>query len=158
MIQSGGFIVDEDSEAPRSSSIATTFGGSVQVWAAFRALHGPRGDLGRPAERDPGEDAPPAEAGGLHPGRLKSFVVYPNDACQVLTASPLQVGPFSLRVVGVVGITYLLPQSERPLCHPTVDRSVCALHGTFSSQYNQARSYPWVTGDGGDYSSALLSL
>lgn len=36
--------------------------------------------------------------------------------------SSLQVGPFSLRVVGVVGITYLLPQSERPLCHPTVDR------------------------------------
>lgn len=36
----------------------------------------------------------------------------------------VQVGPFSLRVVGVVGITYLLPQDERPLCHPTVDRSV----------------------------------
>ncbi|XP_029692685.1 ubiquitin carboxyl-terminal hydrolase 31 isoform X1 [Takifugu rubripes] len=35
----------------------------------------------------------------------------------------IQVGPFSLRVVGVVGITYLLPQSERPLCHPTVDRA-----------------------------------
>ncbi|XP_077414609.1 ubiquitin carboxyl-terminal hydrolase 31 isoform X3 [Vanacampus margaritifer] len=34
-----------------------------------------------------------------------------------------QVGPFSLRVVGVVGITYLLPQDERPLCHPTVDRA-----------------------------------
>lgn len=39
----------------------------------------------------------------------------------------LQVGPFSLRVVGVVGITYLLPQDERPLCHPTVDRSVLLL-------------------------------
>lgn len=36
----------------------------------------------------------------------------------------IQVGPFSLRVVGVVGITYLLPQDERPLCHPTVERSV----------------------------------
>lgn len=36
----------------------------------------------------------------------------------------VQVGPFSLRVVGVVGITYLLPQDERPLCHPTVERSV----------------------------------
>uniref|UniRef100_A0A8C6TAH3 Ubiquitin carboxyl-terminal hydrolase n=1 Tax=Neogobius melanostomus TaxID=47308 RepID=A0A8C6TAH3_9GOBI len=35
----------------------------------------------------------------------------------------VQVGPFSLRVVGVVGITYLLPQDERPLCHPTVDRA-----------------------------------
>lgn len=35
----------------------------------------------------------------------------------------VQVGPFSLRVVGVVGITYLLPQDERPLCHPTVERS-----------------------------------
>ncbi|XP_076000291.1 ubiquitin carboxyl-terminal hydrolase 31 [Genypterus blacodes] len=35
----------------------------------------------------------------------------------------IQVGPFSLRVVGVVGITYLLPQDERPLCHPTVDRA-----------------------------------
>uniref|UniRef100_A0A3P9K8F9 ubiquitinyl hydrolase 1 n=1 Tax=Oryzias latipes TaxID=8090 RepID=A0A3P9K8F9_ORYLA len=35
----------------------------------------------------------------------------------------IQVGPFSLRVVGVVGITYLLPQNERPLCHPTVERS-----------------------------------
>uniref|UniRef100_A0A3Q2TP01 ubiquitinyl hydrolase 1 n=1 Tax=Fundulus heteroclitus TaxID=8078 RepID=A0A3Q2TP01_FUNHE len=33
----------------------------------------------------------------------------------------IQVGPFSLRVVGVVGITYLLPQDERPLCHPTVE-------------------------------------
>uniref|UniRef100_A0A4W6C5A5 ubiquitinyl hydrolase 1 n=1 Tax=Lates calcarifer TaxID=8187 RepID=A0A4W6C5A5_LATCA len=33
------------------------------------------------------------------------------------------VGPFSLRVVGVVGITYLLPQDERPLCHPTVERA-----------------------------------
>lgn len=44
---------------------------------------------------------------------------------RVLMGGPsLQVGPFSLRVVGVVGITYLLPQSERPLCHPTVDRSV----------------------------------
>lgn len=35
----------------------------------------------------------------------------------------IQVGPFSLRVVGVVGITYLLPQDERPLCHPTVERA-----------------------------------
>ncbi|MGH0140519.1 UNVERIFIED_CONTAM: hypothetical protein FKN15_037253 [Acipenser sinensis] len=35
----------------------------------------------------------------------------------------IQVGPFSLRVVGVVGITYLLPQEERPLCHPTVERA-----------------------------------
>ncbi|RXN16091.1 ubiquitin carboxyl-terminal hydrolase 31-like isoform X3 [Labeo rohita] len=33
----------------------------------------------------------------------------------------IQVGPFSLRVVGVVGITYLLPQEEQPLCHPTVE-------------------------------------
>uniref|UniRef100_A0A8C6T8L7 ubiquitinyl hydrolase 1 n=1 Tax=Neogobius melanostomus TaxID=47308 RepID=A0A8C6T8L7_9GOBI len=41
----------------------------------------------------------------------------------------VQVGPFSLRVVGVVGITYLLPQDERPLCHPTVDRS-CGGHMT----------------------------
>ncbi|XP_016410065.1 ubiquitin carboxyl-terminal hydrolase 31-like [Sinocyclocheilus rhinocerous] len=35
----------------------------------------------------------------------------------------VQVGPFSLRVVGVVGITYLLPQEEQPLCHPTVERA-----------------------------------
>ncbi|XP_060799099.1 ubiquitin carboxyl-terminal hydrolase 31 isoform X1 [Neoarius graeffei] len=35
----------------------------------------------------------------------------------------IQVGPFSLRVVGVVGITYLLPQEEFPLCHPTVERA-----------------------------------
>ncbi|XP_010873207.2 ubiquitin carboxyl-terminal hydrolase 31 [Esox lucius] len=35
----------------------------------------------------------------------------------------IQVGPFSLRVVGVVGITYLLPQEEKPLCHPTVERA-----------------------------------
>ncbi|KAG9349858.1 hypothetical protein JZ751_026211 [Albula glossodonta] len=33
----------------------------------------------------------------------------------------IQVGPFSLRVVGVVGITYLLPQEEQPLCHPSVE-------------------------------------
>uniref|UniRef100_A0A8C4EL06 ubiquitinyl hydrolase 1 n=1 Tax=Dicentrarchus labrax TaxID=13489 RepID=A0A8C4EL06_DICLA len=35
----------------------------------------------------------------------------------------VQVGPFTLRVVGVVGITYLLPQEEQPLCHPSVERS-----------------------------------
>ncbi|XP_031660428.1 ubiquitin carboxyl-terminal hydrolase 31-like [Oncorhynchus kisutch] len=35
----------------------------------------------------------------------------------------VQVGPFSLRVVGVVGITYLLPQEEQPLCHPYVERA-----------------------------------
>lgn len=35
----------------------------------------------------------------------------------------VQVGPFTLRVVGVVGITYLLPQEEQPLCHPTVERA-----------------------------------
>ncbi|XP_048869453.1 ubiquitin carboxyl-terminal hydrolase 31-like isoform X1 [Brienomyrus brachyistius] len=34
----------------------------------------------------------------------------------------VQVGPFSLRVVGVAGIAYLLPQEEQPLCHPSVDR------------------------------------
>ena len=34
----------------------------------------------------------------------------------------MQVCPFSLRVVSVVGITYLLPQEEQPLCHPTVER------------------------------------
>ncbi|KAH0504196.1 Ubiquitin carboxyl-terminal hydrolase 31 [Microtus ochrogaster] len=33
----------------------------------------------------------------------------------------IQVCPFSLRVVSVVGITYLLPQEEQPLCHPTVE-------------------------------------
>ncbi|KAJ8399797.1 hypothetical protein AAFF_G00405270 [Aldrovandia affinis] len=35
----------------------------------------------------------------------------------------VKVGPFSLRVVGVVGITYLLPQEEQPLCHPSVERA-----------------------------------
>ncbi|KAG5854579.1 hypothetical protein ANANG_G00039320 [Anguilla anguilla] len=34
----------------------------------------------------------------------------------------IQVGPFSLRVVGVVGITYLLPREEQPLCHASVER------------------------------------
>ncbi|XP_054990388.1 ubiquitin carboxyl-terminal hydrolase 31 [Sorex araneus] len=36
----------------------------------------------------------------------------------------IQVCPFSLRVVSVVGITYLLPQEEQPLCHPTVERAL----------------------------------
>lgn len=35
----------------------------------------------------------------------------------------IQVGPFTLRVVGVVGITYLLPQEEQPLCHQSVERA-----------------------------------
>ncbi|KAM6951319.1 ubiquitin carboxyl-terminal hydrolase 31-like [Aplochiton taeniatus] len=35
----------------------------------------------------------------------------------------VQTGPFSLRVVGVVGITYLLPQEDQPLCHPSVERA-----------------------------------
>ncbi|XP_064178473.1 ubiquitin carboxyl-terminal hydrolase 31-like isoform X2 [Anguilla rostrata] len=35
----------------------------------------------------------------------------------------IQVGPFSLRVVGVVGITYLLPREEQPLCHASVERA-----------------------------------
>ncbi|XP_061088381.1 ubiquitin carboxyl-terminal hydrolase 31 isoform X2 [Conger conger] len=35
----------------------------------------------------------------------------------------VQVGPFSLRVVGVVGITYLLPREEQPLCHASVERA-----------------------------------
>uniref|UniRef100_A0A8B9S6T9 ubiquitinyl hydrolase 1 n=2 Tax=Apteryx owenii TaxID=8824 RepID=A0A8B9S6T9_APTOW len=44
----------------------------------------------------------------------------------------MQVCPFSLRVVSVVGITYLLPQEERPLCHPTVERALksCGQGGT----------------------------
>ncbi|CAM2099951.1 unnamed protein product [Caretta caretta] len=44
----------------------------------------------------------------------------------------IQVCPFSLRVVSVVGITYLLPQEERPLCHPTVERALksCGQGGT----------------------------
>ncbi|ELK12110.1 Ubiquitin carboxyl-terminal hydrolase 31, partial [Pteropus alecto] len=33
----------------------------------------------------------------------------------------IQVCPFSLRVVSVVGITYLLPQEEQPLRHPAVE-------------------------------------
>ncbi|XP_059893100.1 ubiquitin carboxyl-terminal hydrolase 31-like [Gadus macrocephalus] len=35
----------------------------------------------------------------------------------------VQARPFSLRVVGVVGITYLLPQEDLPLCHPSVERA-----------------------------------
>ncbi|CAL8303448.1 unnamed protein product [Lota lota] len=35
----------------------------------------------------------------------------------------VQARPFSLRVVGVVGITYLLPQEDQPLCHPSVERA-----------------------------------
>nr|XP_060504751.1 ubiquitin carboxyl-terminal hydrolase 31 isoform X1 [Panthera onca] len=44
----------------------------------------------------------------------------------------IQVCPFSLRVVSVVGITYLLPQEEKPLCHPTVERALksCGPGGT----------------------------
>ncbi|XP_032622127.1 ubiquitin carboxyl-terminal hydrolase 31 isoform X2 [Chelonoidis abingdonii] len=44
----------------------------------------------------------------------------------------IQVCPFSLRVVSVVGITYLLPQEERPLCHPIVERALksCGQGGT----------------------------
>ncbi|KAM6166534.1 ubiquitin carboxyl-terminal hydrolase 31 isoform 2-T2 [Erethizon dorsatum] len=44
----------------------------------------------------------------------------------------VQVCPFSLRVVSVVGITYLLPQEEQPLCHPTVERALksCGPGGT----------------------------
>ncbi|KAF1637955.1 Ubiquitin carboxyl-terminal hydrolase 31, partial [Eudyptes filholi] len=47
-------------------------------------------------------------------------------------AACMQVCPFSLRVVSVVGITYLLPQEERPLCHPTVERTLksCGQGGT----------------------------
>lgn len=41
---------------------------------------------------------------------------------QILLYCLMQVCPFSLRVVSVVGITYLLPQEEKPLCHPTVER------------------------------------
>ncbi|KAM4631526.1 ubiquitin carboxyl-terminal hydrolase 31 [Discoglossus pictus] len=36
----------------------------------------------------------------------------------------VQVCPFTLRVVTAVGITYLLPQEEKPLCHPTVERAL----------------------------------
>ncbi|KAJ7984549.1 hypothetical protein DPEC_G00355950 [Dallia pectoralis] len=35
----------------------------------------------------------------------------------------VQVRSFSLRVVGVVGITYLLPQEEQPLSHSSVERA-----------------------------------
>ncbi|XP_068100550.1 ubiquitin carboxyl-terminal hydrolase 31 [Hyperolius riggenbachi] len=43
----------------------------------------------------------------------------------------VQVCPFSLRVVTAVGITYLLPQEEKPLCHPTVERALksCGIGG-----------------------------
>ncbi|KAG2455712.1 UBP31 hydrolase, partial [Polypterus senegalus] len=53
---------------------------------------------------------------------LSSKVSRLRDAVSMETKIPTdQVGPFSLRVVGVVGITYLLPQEEQPLCHPTVE-------------------------------------
>ncbi|KAJ7305757.1 hypothetical protein JRQ81_010123 [Phrynocephalus forsythii] len=44
----------------------------------------------------------------------------------------IQVCPFSLRVVSAVGITYLLPQEERPLCHLMVERALksCGQGGT----------------------------
>ncbi|XP_023375857.1 ubiquitin carboxyl-terminal hydrolase 31, partial [Pteropus vampyrus] len=44
----------------------------------------------------------------------------------------IQVCPFSLRVVSVVGITYLLPQEEQPLRHPAVERALksCGPGGT----------------------------
>ncbi|XP_058013697.1 ubiquitin carboxyl-terminal hydrolase 31 [Ahaetulla prasina] len=44
----------------------------------------------------------------------------------------IQVCPFSLRVVSAVGITYLLPQEERPLCHLMVERTLksCGTGGT----------------------------
>uniref|UniRef100_A0A8C6SS63 ubiquitinyl hydrolase 1 n=1 Tax=Neogobius melanostomus TaxID=47308 RepID=A0A8C6SS63_9GOBI len=61
---------------------------------ACAGQQGPNGDMGHTSERDLREDDTPHE-----------------------------VGPFTLRVVGVVGITYLLPQEEQPLCHPTVERA-----------------------------------
>ena len=45
---------------------------SLQVWAPVCVVHGAHGDLGHAAEGDPGEDASPVEAGGLHPGRKGS--------------------------------------------------------------------------------------
>ncbi|KAK2493120.1 hypothetical protein MC885_021180 [Smutsia gigantea] len=52
--------------------------------------------------------------------------------CMPAYAVKKQVCPFSLRVVSVVGITYLLPQEEQPLCHPTVERALksCGPGGT----------------------------
>lgn len=46
----------------------------------------------------------------------------PSERRLILLSRLTQVCPFSLRVVSVVGITYLLPQEEQPLCHPTVER------------------------------------
>ncbi|XP_029431895.1 ubiquitin carboxyl-terminal hydrolase 31 isoform X2 [Rhinatrema bivittatum] len=44
--------------------------------------------------------------------------------CVLRPSMCMQVCPISLRVVSVVGITYLLPQEEHPLCHPTVERAL----------------------------------
>ncbi|EPY74532.1 ubiquitin carboxyl-terminal hydrolase 31-like protein [Camelus ferus] len=53
---------------------------------------------------------------------LSGTVARLREAVSMETKIPTdQVCPFSLRVVSVVGITYLLPQEEQPLCHPTVE-------------------------------------
>lgn len=70
------------------------------------------------SRRRTNQESPPLFFCQLIVSQLNSSPSGVNDVVSV------QVGPFSLRVVGVVGITYLLPQDERPLCHPTVDRSV----------------------------------
>lgn len=54
----------------------------------------------------------PAAGGYARVSEMVAFLLTPS----------MQVCPFSLRVVSVVGITYLLPQEEQPLCHPTVER------------------------------------
>ncbi|XP_015285216.1 PREDICTED: ubiquitin carboxyl-terminal hydrolase 31, partial [Gekko japonicus] len=52
--------------------------------------------------------------------------------CYLRPSACIQVCPFSLRVVSAVGITYLLPQEERPLCHLMVERALksCGQGGT----------------------------
>lgn len=44
----------------------------IQVWAAVCTVHGAHCDLGRPPERDLGENAPSVEARGLHSGRTRN--------------------------------------------------------------------------------------
>ncbi|KAK2097698.1 Ubiquitin carboxyl-terminal hydrolase 31 [Saguinus oedipus] len=65
-------------------------------------------------------------------GSDKIVLLVCNRACTGQQGKRKNVCPFSLRVVSVVGITYLLPQEEQPLCHPTVERALksCGPGGT----------------------------
>lgn len=80
--------------------------------------------MGRASERDLGENATPVAPWRVCTGVFSLHLqqLIDDNIHSIKVALGLQVGPFTLRVVGVVGITYLLPQEEQPLCHPSVER------------------------------------